>query len=58
MVHLATVLKDSEAQKPPIKELENVKLEQPEEHELSATVYGSRFAAEGLPSTHMPEGDM
>ena len=58
MVHLSTVENDSVAQAPPYKGLEKVKLEEPDENELTETVYGSRFAAEGLPSTHMPEREM
>lgn len=58
MVHLSTVENDSEAQAPLVKGLEKVKIEEPDENELTETVYGSRFAAEGLPATHMPEREM
>jgi glutamate decarboxylase len=58
MVHLATVDNDSDAQAPLIKELENVKIREPDENELTETVYGSRWAAEGLPSSSMPESEM
>ena len=58
MVHLSTVENDSEANAPPIKALEKVKLEEPDENELTETVYGSKYAAEGLPNTSMPEREM
>ena len=42
----------------PIKGMENIKLEQPSEDELSASVYGTRYASEGLPSESIPDGEM
>ena len=58
MVHLSTVQNDSEANAPPIDALKNAKLEQPDEDDLTETVYGSRFAAQGLPHATMPEREM
>lgn len=58
MVHLSTVDKDSDLSAPIVAGLENVKLEQPGPDEISESVYGSRFASEGLPSGHMPDGEM
>ena len=56
MVHLATVDNDAEV-KSPVDGLENLKLQTSEE-DASASVYGSRFACEGLPSAEMPDGTM
>ena len=58
MVHLSTVENDSQAQAPLVKGLEKIKFEDVDENELTETVYGSRFAAEGLPSACMPEREM
>lgn len=38
--------------------LEHISLEPPGEDEFSTSVYGSRFAAEDLPSHEMPEKEM
>jgi hypothetical protein len=38
--------------------LEHISLEAPGEDEFSTSVYGSRFAAEDLPSHEMPEREM
>lgn len=60
MVHLATVKKDNEAE-PTIRSLprvETLNLSAPEEDDFSTSVYGSRFAAEQLPSLEMPEKEM
>lgn len=38
--------------------LEHISLEAPGEDEFSTSVYGSRFAAEDLPSHEMPEKEM
>ena len=58
MVHLASVPNDNDMNAPPVKELENVKLEQPSEDEVTASVYGSRFAAQTLPLHEMPDREM
>ena len=58
MVHLSSVDNDSQLEATLVKGLENVKLEGPGEDEVSQTVYGSRYAAEGLPSGSMPEREM
>lgn len=52
MVHLNTVKNDS--QLPDIQSL-NLKSE---DDEFSATVYGSRFAAEDLPAHELPDKEM
>jgi glutamate decarboxylase len=57
MVHLSTVDNDSEVNKGLGGELSKIKLEQPDDNEVES-VYGSRFAAEGLPSGAMPDGEM
>lgn len=57
MVHLAAVPNDQDAKKPPIKGLEDLSLEG-QEDEFSANVYGSRHAAQGLPTHDMPDGEM
>ena len=58
MVHLSTVDSDAQVDAPLVKGLEKIKIQEPDENELTETVYGSRFAAEGLPSASMPEGEM
>ncbi len=59
MVHLASVPNDKAANAPAVKGLENLKLDPNEsEDEVTASVYGSRFAAECLPMHEMPEKEM
>lgn len=59
MVHLASIANDKEANAPQIKGMENLKLEpNDEKDEVTASVYGSRFAAECLPTHEMPEKEM
>ena len=59
MVHLASVPNDKAANAPPVKGMEDLKLESnDEEDEVTASVYGSRFAAECLPKHEMPEKEM
>ena len=57
MVHLAKVKKDSEIQESSVK-LEELSLAAQEDDVFSTAVYGSRFAAEDLPSHEMPEKEM
>ena len=57
MVHLATVDQPTEV-KAPIEGLEHLKIHKPDEEEASATVYGSKFACEGLPTGEIPKGEM
>ena len=38
--------------------MEHISLEAPGPDEFTSSVYGSRFAAEDLPSNEMPEGEM
>ena len=59
MVHLASVPNDKAANAPLVKGMENLKLEpNDKEDEVTASVYGSRFAAECLPMHEMPEKEM
>lgn len=58
MVHLASVPNDSDIGHPPVKGMEQLKLEEPEEDKATISVYGSRFAAEELPKHSMPEREM
>ncbi|KAF6232862.1 hypothetical protein HO173_008825 [Letharia columbiana] len=59
MVHLASVPNDKAANAPLVKGMENLKLEPNNgEDEVTASVYGSRFAAECLPMHEMPENEM
>ena len=59
MVHLATVPNDSAAKAPLVKGMDKLTLEpNDEEDEVTASVYGSRFAAECLPKHEMPEKEM
>lgn len=58
MVHLSTVNKDNELGSPVSKEFEKFRLDEPGPNEVSESVYGSKFASEGLPSGAMPEGEM
>ncbi|KIV96762.1 glutamate decarboxylase [Exophiala mesophila] len=67
MVHLASVEQDAYPGKPfdhPLRRqsvvpgLEHISLEAPGEDEFSTSVYGSRFAAQDLPSKEMPEKEM
>ena len=59
MVHLASVPNDKAANAPTVKGMENLKLDpNEEEDEVTASVYGSRFAAECLPMHEMPEKEM
>lgn len=58
MVHLATVKNDSDLIEPTIKRFDTVSLDPPGEDDFSTSVYGSRFAAEELPSSEMPEREM
>lgn len=59
MVHLAAVRKDSDTL--PIrllKRVDTIPLDEPQEHDFFSSVYGSRFAAEDLPTQEMPEREM
>lgn len=67
MVHLASVEQDAHAGRSfdhPVRRqsvvpgLEHISLEAPGEDEFSTSVYGSRFAAQDLPSKEMPEKEM
>ena len=59
MVHLSSVPNDSDVRAPLVNGLENVELEQPgPDEDTTVSVYGSRFAAEKLPSHEMPEREM
>lgn len=58
MVHLASVPNDKDINSPLVDGLEKVKLEPPNEDEVTASIYGSRFAADSLPLHEMPEKEM
>ena len=58
MVHLASVPSDNAVKAPLVKGMENVSMQEPNEDELTASVYGSRFAAQELPMHEMPEQEM
>ncbi|EER28910.1 glutamate decarboxylase, putative [Coccidioides posadasii C735 delta SOWgp] len=59
MVHLAAVRKDSEVLPlRMVKRVDTIPLEEPQEHDFFSSVYGSRFAAEDLPTHEMPEKEM
>lgn len=59
MVHLAKVTNDSEVKKgPPVEGVKELSLDAPDGGEFSTTVYGTRFAAQDLPSHEMPEQEM
>lgn len=59
MVHLASVRRESVAIKPLRKAFtEQLCLDAPGEDDFSSSVYGSRFAAEDLPTHEMPEKEM
>ncbi len=59
MVHLASVPNDKAANAPLVQGMDNLKLEpNDKEDEVTASVYGSRFAAECLPMHEMPEKEM
>ena len=58
MVHLASVPTDEQVNAPLVKGLEKVQLEKPSDDEVTASVYGSKFAAEDLPKHEMPESEM
>lgn len=61
MVHLGQVDNDHEVNKPLVDGLENVQLGPPGsdgDDEITASVYGSRFAAQDLPRHEMPDGEM
>ncbi len=58
MVHLAKVNHDSEIEKPPVKDFSELTLDAPGDDDFSTSVYGSKFAAEDLPSHEMPEKEM
>jgi glutamate decarboxylase len=58
MVHLASIKNDSEVSKAPVECMEELTLDAPCDDEFSTSVYGSRYAAEDLPSHEMPEKEM
>ena len=57
MVHLATVANDSAREKPLVEGMQNIHMEEKED-ETTVSVYGSRFAAQELPTHEMPEQEM
>lgn len=59
MVHISRVRKDSVAFPPKLlNRVDTLDLEEPQDHDFYSSVYGSRFAAEDLPTDEMPEKEM
>ncbi|KAL8969853.1 MAG: hypothetical protein Q9183_001796, partial [Haloplaca sp. 2 TL-2023] len=60
MVHLATVPSNNATAKEAsiVEDLETIKLSEQVENEVTASVYGSRFAAQELPQHEMPDQEM
>lgn len=58
MVHLARVKTDRDLADGKLPEIENLELDIPGQDEFTASVYGSRFAAQDLPRHEMPENEM
>ncbi|KAK2839203.1 hypothetical protein FQN49_006374 [Arthroderma sp. PD_2] len=59
MVHISKVRKDSIAFPPKLLErVDTLDLDEPQDHHHYSSVYGSRFAAEDLPTDEMPEQEM
>ncbi|EFR00494.1 glutamate decarboxylase [Nannizzia gypsea CBS 118893] len=59
MVHISRVRKDSDAFPPKfLKRVDTLDLDEPQDHDFYSSVYGSRFAAEDLPTDEMPEKEM
>lgn len=58
MVHLATVVNDKTVKDAALPNIEGIDLGVPGDDMFTASVYGSRFADEGIPKHEMPEGEM
>jgi hypothetical protein len=59
MVHLNAIAKDNEINKPLVKGMEKLDINNSSMNDtFTTTVYGSRFAAEDLPKHEMPECEM
>lgn len=59
MVHLASVASDATAKRGSvIEDMENITIDEPAADEVTASVYGSRFAARELPQHEMPDHEM
>lgn len=59
MVHLATVPKKEDVDKPLVKGMKQLSMDTPSDPDCFTTsVYASRFAAEDLPKHEMPEHEM
>lgn len=61
MVHLASVKKEHEApefEPRQLRRIETLDLNAPGDDDFSTSVYGTRYAAESLPSLEMPEKEM
>lgn len=60
MVHLSAVPNDKDVESTIVQGLDKAKFFGPEDEEdgVHASVYGSRFAAQDLPRTEMPEREM
>jgi glutamate decarboxylase len=59
MVHLTSIPKDNELQKPLVEGMEKLNIgTSAQADSFTTSVYGSKFAAEDLPKHEMPEGAM
>lgn len=58
MVHLARVKTDKDLAAHDLPKLEDLDLGGPNDNDFTASVYGSRFAAQDLPKHEMPEEEM
>jgi glutamate decarboxylase len=58
MVHLAKIKTDGEVKKMLESRVEELTLGAPDDDDFSTSVYGSKYAAEDLPSHEMPEKEM
>ena len=58
MVHLASVSTDADIKKNILPDINDLEIGVPDENEFTASVYGSKFAAQDIPKHEMPEGEM
>lgn len=58
MVHLTSVPTDKNVAAPLIEGVDSIKLNLDDQDSLTASVYGSSYAAKDLPKHEMPENEM
>ena len=58
MVHLASVPSDKDVKAPLVEGMEKINIDQPDDDEVTESVYGSRFAGEEMPNHNFPEKEM